>query len=210
MKCYLKTLILMQFLSAIFLTSCALTPTKVTVPKVIDISATEVSNKIPLRAGLYLSQNLRNAKYPLLMEHKLVWGEASAGDVLYNSTEKIINNIFQEVIIIDPLESTSYPTANKYDVIITPEVVRLDFSYECPVLSCYCTVQTEIKWNIVSPEGKEIYVSTIKSDEVKYDKPRDRYVELCIEPSLKNNFQKAQEDIYTNGWWKKQWWKDSK
>lgn len=208
MKSKIKSSILyFLYLSIIlYLTSCATTE-QITIPKEINISSAELSNKIPLRAGLYFNQDFRNAKYPMHIRQYL-FGTASTGDALCNSSEKIMRNIFQEILIVDPLEKTSAPATKKYDVIIAPEVVKLDYELESAPFKYWCIVQTVIKWNIASPEGKEIYVSTIKSDEVKIYKPDNR--EVCIKQSLENNFQKAQEDIYTNSWWKNQWWRNNK
>lgn len=194
--------ICLQLLVILYLTSCA--TGQLTIPKEIDIPSTELSNKIPLKAGLYLSQYFRTLKAPLQIK-KIVFDYISVGDTFCNSSEKIMKNIFQEVIILDPMESPSDSTTKKYDVIVAPELFILEtdllgstrFNY-------WCLAQTVIKWKIASPEGKDIYISTVKSDEIKIHK--GEFVE-CIKLSLKDNFQKAQEDIYMNSWWKKQWWK---
>ena len=98
-------------------------------------------------------------------------------------------------------------TAKNYDVIVAPEILRMDCEIENVPFKTWFIVHTVIKWNIASPEGKEIYSSTIKSDGVKIARPK--HLEVCIKESLENNFQKAQEDIFLNNWWKNQWWKNS-
>lgn len=109
--------------------------------------------------------------------------------------------------MLDSVGNTSEMESKKYDIIVSPEAVTLDYLEECADLpsvpKCWCTAQTVIKWNITSPEGKEIYTSAVKSDEVKIY--RSRKAERCIIPSLKNNFEKAREDIYSSGWWKLEW-----
>jgi hypothetical protein len=207
MKTKLKTLVVDLCLLSIILslTSCA-TNEPVLIPNNIDITSTEFNNKIPLRAGLYLSQQYRNAFYPIRQIQVFI-GTALAGDALSYNSEKIMRNIFQEVIILDSMGNIPGLADRKYDVIVSPEIVTLRSDLGGSTRwTCWCLAQTSIKWNIVSPEGKEIYISTIKSDEIKI--PKGYYVD-CIQTSLKDLFQKSQEDIYKNNWWKKQWWKES-
>lgn len=207
MKSKFRTLManLVQLWTILCLASCATTP--MTIPKEIDIAATEVSDKIPLKVGLYLSQNVRNAKY-LSHVRQIEGGSFSAGDTLCYGSEKIMKNIFRETTILD---SSDVLSAKSCDVIVSPEVITLD-------IECYgkflkgntCAVQTVIKWNIVSPGGKEIYTSTVKGDDTNiYVRSGIRMWQQFIEMSIKNSFQKAQEDIYTSVWWKKQWWEKS-
>jgi hypothetical protein len=132
-----------------------------------------------------------------------------AGDTLCKSSRKIMENIFQKTVMLDSTGSIPGLSSKKYDVIIAPEVVKLEYATEQHGINAYCLVQTIIKWNISTPEGKEVYVATIKSDEVKMRIYKQQDAEECIKLSIKSNFQKAQEDIYSSGWWKKQWWKNS-
>ncbi len=206
MKSKFKTLILcfLQVVIISYLTSCASTK-EIAISKDVNISSKELGNRIPLKAGLYFSQGFSNAKYPIHMQH-IYYGAASAGDALRNGSEKVVRTIFREALILEPLNSATTQPIEKYDVIVAPEILTLD--YEAggkPFEKMWCKVQTVIKWNIASPEGKEIYSSTIKSDEVK---PEPEIPEVCIKQSIENNFQKAMEDLYTSNWWKKQWWKD--
>jgi hypothetical protein len=212
MRPKLKTLFLNYFSLSImlFLTSCAMTE-QLTIPKDIDITPIKLSAKIPLRVGLYLSEDFRNATYPMHLWQGGYFGSAFAGDALCNSSEKIMQNIFQEVIILDSTKKVSETTSQRYDVIIAPQIVNLDYEIRTSGLTGWHIVQTVIKWDIASYDGKDIYIGTMKSDEIRVKNPgKSGRIELCLKPSLKDNFQKAQEDLYTNGWWKKQWWKDSK
>jgi hypothetical protein len=189
----------------LYLSACA--TENVSLSKDINIASIELGDRIPLKAGLYFSQMFRNAKYEIQAEQR--FGEVvSVGDALQDGSEKIIRNIFQEMLILEPLDSTFSEPAKKYDVIVAPEVIKMDYEIATKPFKTWFIVHTVIKWNIASPEGKEIYVSTIKSDEVETDKPK--HLEVCIKESLENNFQKAQEDIYKSNWWKNQWWKDIK
>ncbi len=188
----------------LYLSACA--AERVTLSKDINITSIELGNRIPLKAGLYFSQGFGNAKYHIQTRHGVA-EIVSVGDALRNSSEKIMRNIFQEIVILDPLDVSASQSTKEYDVIVAPEVLKMDYEIENVPFKTWFIVHTVIKWHIASPEGKEIYSSTIKSDEVKIDKPK--YLEVCIKESLENNFQKAQEDIYVNNWWKKQWWKDN-
>ena len=109
-----KTLIVNFFLLTIilYLPSCA--TTTVVIPKEIDITSTGPSNKIPLKAALYLNQGLRNATYTMHTD-KIFFGVASAGDALCNNSEKIVRNIFQEIIMRDGIEKTSDSSSKNYD-----------------------------------------------------------------------------------------------
>jgi len=201
MRSKLKALVLclLQLSCILFLTSCL----PRTIQKDIGLTPAGVSNKIPLKAGLYLTTEFKNARYPLRGGHRVL-GLPSAGDALSSNSENIISDIFQEAVTLGPTEITSASLSQKCDVIITPEVIRLHLEEQATIPG-RCVAQTFIKWNIVSLDGKEIYVTTIKSDEIIIY--RHRKVERCIVPALKDNFEKAREDIYSSGWWKKQWWK---
>ena len=191
----------------LFLTSCAME--QLVIPKDIDITSINLSDKIPLKAGLYLSQDFRDAIYPIHFWGGVAFATAFAGDALCNSSEKIMQNIFQEVMILDSTNKAPERTSQKYDVIIAPQIVNLDYEIRTSGLTGWHIVQTVIKWDIASSDGKEIYAGTMKSDEIRVKNPgKSNRIDLCLKPSLKDNFQKAQEDIYTNGWWKKQWWKE--
>jgi hypothetical protein len=194
---------LFQISSILFLASCTI---NVTIPKEIGLTSAGLSNKIPLKAGLYLTNEFKNARYPLRGGER-VFGLFSVGDALSSNSENIIRDVFQETVTLGPTEITSASLSQKCDVVITPEVVRLHFEEE-PTIPARAVVQTIIKWNIVSPAGKEIYSTTIKSDDITIYRPRGK-VERTIVQSLKDNFEKAREDIYTSAWWKKQWWKST-
>lgn len=201
-KILLSSFLQLSFL--LYLSACA--AERVTLSKDINITSIELGNRIPLKAGLYFSQGFGDAKYHIQTRQPA--GEVvSVGDALRNSSETIMRNIFQKIVILDPLDVSGSQSTKKYDVIVAPEILRMDYEIESVPFKTWFIVHTIIKWNIASPEGKEIYSSTIKSDEVKIDKPK--HLEVCIKESLENNFQKAQEDIYVNNWWKKQWWKEN-
>jgi hypothetical protein len=181
------------------------------IPNAISITSVEPSMKIPLDAGLYLSQAFRNAKYPVIWYGKHFTQTVFVGDTFYNSSKEIIENIFQNTVMLDSMEGMPDLSSKKYDVVIAPEVVKLVYSTEkggFGGLDNYCIVQTTIKWNIASPEGKDVYTTTIKGDEVKIRLKKFKDNENCIKRSIESNFQRAQEDIYSSGWWKKQWWKN--
>jgi hypothetical protein len=190
-----------------YLSSC--TPPKLTFPKDMDLTLTEPGDKIPLKAALFFNQEFKNAKY-IIHQRQFLYNVMPVGDALCYSSEKIMKNIFQQVVILDTTDRPDSPV-DKYDVIIAPEVVTLDYAVEGELFSSFADMLTVIKWNISSPEGKEIYSTTIKTSEEKIAKVRKiKTMEEAIKPSLKENFQKAQEDIYTNRWWQNQWWKEKK
>jgi hypothetical protein len=198
-------------LGMLFLISCASAHKSIVIPQDFEIGPEkEMQDKIPLRALLNLSSEFKrfilstNLSTPAQTKNeKFIFGDAlSAG------SRKMTANIFREVA---PFESGE-DTFTENDVIVTPEIVKIEH-WRTTGPGGYCAFQTVIKWSITSADGKDIFSETIRGDEIRfpcviglaftYDKKRKEGFAL----SLQDHFQKAQESIYSSGWWKKQWWK---
>jgi hypothetical protein len=190
-----------EFMVMLCLVSCGTATLQRLPVKQFDIAP--IDNKIPLRACLYLSEAYRTGTLIMIGENKRIIPAANAGDALCNCSEKTVRSLFQDVVVLDSLKDSGSSTLNSCDVIVTPQLVKFEVrAGERHLLLVDFYSQNTITWTIVSPDGKEIYKNTIMSDDIK---GKDG-----VMISLKDQSQKAQQDIYTNGWWKKQWWKDSK
>ena len=215
-------LTLLQILVVLCITSCAVSPVKMSAFREFDVPKVEINNKIPLRAGLYLSQGFKNASFysfpkgrgikanPIASHHSFI------GDALISSSQKAVKNIFQDVVILDGKENDVELKAKQIDMIVTPELVKVDsiFLAYFSFTECDYTIKTLVKWTIASLAGVELYSNTITSDEIRITvkKPitQEEKLKEAIILSLQDNFKRAQEDIYSSGWWKNQWWKNSK
>jgi hypothetical protein len=178
----------------------------ITLPKDFEMSAQAIKDKIPLNAGLYLKPSFRNytSKYGYTY---------MMGDALSSGCERMIRNIFQDVILIDEMDTNL--SLRNIDVIVVPEVISISY-YQLKAVEGYRTRQgfdrMTIRWDIVSPGGKNIYTTTI-ANELIYESIKSLIIteETGKERMLlllNNQFRKAQDDIYLGGWWKKQWWRD--
>jgi hypothetical protein len=65
-------------------------------------------------------------------------------------------------------------------------------------------VETVVKWTIVTVQGRELYSTVIKSDEVHVPEGSCR-PEPFVGRSIVNNMEKARQEIYDSPWWKKRW-----
>jgi hypothetical protein len=192
------------------LSSCA--SPHFTASKDFDIATEQIHQKIPLRVGLFLPPALKNYKqalYPFL-------GDFFVGDAFCSGSERIMKSIFQEVILLDkPIMAP----AHNVDVFITPQVQRLDIFHGFKEKEV--VFHADFKWNITSPDGKILYTNVIKGE---YIEPHGKVFYAGLEsPSTRSEkfmklymlaitdqFQKAQQDIYSNAWWKNQWWIENK
>jgi hypothetical protein len=79
----------------------------------------------------------------------------------------------------------------------------------------------DFKWTITSPDDKIIYTNVFKGELVEPaghvfyaalespTKRSEKFMKFYI-IAIEDQFQKAQEDIYSSGWWKNQWWTKKK
>ena len=179
--------------------------TNIVVAQDVGTRGSEIKIKIPLRAGLYLSPFVQRAK-------RFYWfgirnqGTIFLGEALSANANGIMRNVFQDVIVIDTMESN----LDRCDVIVTPILSEI---YMRGILSWTgppndFIFHVAIKWVIATPDGREIYANLIKSEEVKLSASDEAKKQGFVQ-TLRSQFELAQEDIYTNGWWRTQWWKTS-
>lgn len=192
------------------LCSCAspqFTKIEVKIPNDFKMNDTEIMEKIPLVAGLFLKSDIKNFIYKGSAEPIPLMQRVSffMGAPLCAGSERILKNIFKDVVVIDQLESNL--SGQNIDVIVTPELIEIKrFRHNTKM-------RLTMKWNIVSIDGKNIYFNTI-TGEVQ-PQPIYKFTASGMEEKQRENmialindhFLKAQTDLYSNGWWKKQWWK---
>jgi len=164
------------------------------------------TKKIPLKAGLFLSQSYRNTQTPIAIGAAKA-GEINIGQALSSGTEKMMRDLFHEVIVLNEMGISNNLKDQNCDVIVTPQVELFELRHVAVFVSAHWKTQNIVNWRVLSPDGQEIYQNRIQSVELKIpwlDRERpEAFIEI-----FKDQLQKAQEDLYSNGWWKKQWWKD--
>lgn len=200
------------------LCSCATIFTKytVTLPKDIDLTMGEVKDEIPLTAGLRLSPQFREL---VLIERSILVVQPTThhcGEAFSNNCQKMLANIFQHVVLVDPPATT--PPSVDIDVIVVPMWLRTGFQEKVPEGEKDAALmhQMTIKWDVTSPDGKAVYTTTILAEipvpigfagssltKAGVEKIREKEM-LDL---FRVQFHKAQDDIYKNTWWKNPWWK---
>jgi hypothetical protein len=202
-KSKISAMLFLYFVILFCLISCASsTPITITRDRV-NIAPPE--KKIPLKVGLYLSEAFRTSE---------CWSEYAdkhfiIGEGLSDGVEKMVRDLFQEVIVIDKIGNTQDSPSPNYDIIITPKFKQFTILIVRESLTkAHWKIENTIAWSVTSPDGKEIYQNTIQSDEITTHYIQSVNAEIMIE-SIKDQLQKAQQAIYSSGWWEKTWWKGS-
>lgn len=132
------------------------------------------------------------------------------GEAFSANSEKMLKNIFQQVVIIDQMDTDL--SEKNIDVIVAPEILDIitsQFKVPAGEKSRKLVSQMTIRWDIGSPDGKIIYTTMIMGEAIlKFLKRWTVSANEELEKEnmlrlLKDQFSKAQEDIYSNKWWKK-------
>jgi hypothetical protein len=175
-------------------------------PDTLDMSFQQ-REKIPLRAGLYMTEDYKNYTSEWAREFgKHVF---PIGKMLEDGSRKMITVAFRDMVI---LSSPDEAAAREADIVIAPEVESADYDYESPSWLESPFSMVIIKWKASDPEGNVIWANTFEGKgraqiaqgtrrggkEVnKYGIAIDNFG-LAIEDSLR----KAYEEISSSGWWK--------
>jgi hypothetical protein len=171
-----------------------------------QLNVAPIDKKIPLKAELYISPAFRTTQTPLFIG-ATKFGDIYVGEALSDAVEEMVRNLFQEVIILVDTGNAQNSTLPDYDVLVVPEVKKFEFRHVPRGFTAKWATQNIIIWSITSQKGRQIYQNEIVSDEVRISSFDPKNPESIIQ-SFKDQLLKAQEDLYSNGWWKKQWWKD--
>jgi len=175
--------------------------THVTIPKDVGTRNLEVQEKIPLRAGLYCTPALKNASFT----GARAW--ASMGEALCFGSERVARNIFGHFVLV---EDTAADLSKKnVDVVVTPELIEVRPRTDKEAF----VMNVVMNWNIASTDGKQIYSTRITGEGTPkvvvawtQSQLEENFVNSLI-PAIQDQFTKAQEDLYSSGWWKNRWWK---
>jgi hypothetical protein len=164
--------------------------------------------KIPLRAGLYLDQKLKNfSKGPGATEIAYIEGKIDMGEALSKGAENVVKKSFKEAVTIYTLQIESIPKG--IDVVVFPEIDKIYGGYTGEMISplqAYPEVVVRIKWNImdVNNDLRILYLNTF-TGEAKYRKhyAPTSFPRLCeaYEKAIKDQFTKAYIGITSTKWW---------
>jgi hypothetical protein len=174
------------------LLSCAGKQYSLKAPRDFQMSATAKENKIPFRAALYTQPVSKVTQG---------WGTIDLEEAFSDGCERMLKNIFREVILI------KYTENHKYDVMVKPEIIK----WERESLSTKFWINMDVVWNIYSPRGKTILSNIVKSGveskvsavstfETKVNEIMAGYV-----AALNDQLLKAQDEIHSGKWWNSQW-----
>ena len=169
-------------------------------PKNVQISLpipVEETEKIPLRAGLYLDKQFTNYSITYL-------AVINVGEALSKGAENIINKAFQEGVTIYTTDLTMIPKG--LDVLVIPEIDRI-YVYEHGLGSYWSntSVIARIKWRIQDMNGKIVFMNTFTGEDM-YKRPANIYSmssRACkgAAKALENHFTKAFVGLTSIKWW---------
>jgi hypothetical protein len=189
----------------VFLVSCSSGPIRMDISK-DHLKVIPPDGKIPLKVGLYLSPAFRDTQTPLFIG-RTQFGGIYVGMALTDATERMVRGLFEEVVVLDRMGDPRNSNSHGCDVVVTAEVKSFYFRHVPKLYTAKWATQNVVVWSVISPEGKEIYHNEIASDEVRIswlDPKNPEAVERIFNEQLK----RAGNDLYTNGWWLTQWWKE--
>jgi len=174
---------------------------RIVVSKDLNIPS-QTDTKIPFRVGLKLMPEFTEFVY----KPKSNAAPVIIGDVLRTGSETVCRNIFDEVVLIEPPSSR----ALQIDVVVIPTCQGVEYHV---VDRATIRVRSRFLWRIMTPDGKEIYSTTVIGEAVR--KVSTTVMASTMEReqgevyflSLQDQFRKAQNDLHSGGWWKNTWWK---
>jgi hypothetical protein len=151
-------------------------------------------DKIPLRAGLYMTKNFKEYMQIIgrIEYHTDVFGKF--GEALSKGAESMTTKAFREVVILDQVDQEA---SKKVNVLITPEIDSIVSNYVGP------TATVKIKWTIKDITGKVLYMNTFvgegsgKGTSFRYPTALENAYTRAIE----DHFNKAFAGISKNKWW---------
>lgn len=179
-------------INLIFLIGCAASHRDININLSLAIKDTE---KIPLRAGLYLDPKMMNYTKETL-------GPASAlflhmGKALSEGAENITKKAFKETVIIYTKDSEVIPKG--LDVIVIAEIEKI---FDEPARRLPNLVK--IKWTIQDIYGKVYYMNAFTGEaETKYGTTFSLIDRICeaYRKAIEEQFAKAYMGITSANWW---------
>jgi hypothetical protein len=153
------------------------------------LSYPELSNKIPLRAGLYLPTTFTEFTPPLYkVDFTVVYGKV--GKALTEGTISMTKKSFKEVVI---LEEQDQAAINKVDVIITPKCEHISY-YSFPAV-------VKLQWTITDMNDKILYMNSFEGSSNKYKGLGESISFTKFTFALEDQFNKAFDGITKTKWW---------
>jgi len=167
-------------------------------PTAVDMSFQQ-RQKIPLRAGLYMSEDFLHYSY----EWEVEFGKHvfPIGAILQNGSKDMIKAAFQDMIIVlSPEEANT----KRVDVVISPSVETVILPYELK-MRAYQDAGIFIKWMISDIEGNPIWVETIEGnshlEKERLYQTREELMDKSLQLAIENQFQKSFQKIVSSNWW---------
>ena len=172
-------------------------------------------NKIPLHAGLYLTEEYQTLLHRSYMTnppaphqtHTVIFGEA-----LGEGAERMIAGLFQTYSIVSQFDADLEEQG--IDVVVKPTVEKVDKNFWTRGVRDPFLFWTTIRWDIVSPDGTLVYFVTVTGEGegskgvAVLGRSIARKQRKGFRRSLEDHFAKVRKDIYENPWWKDPWWKN--
>ncbi len=154
------------------------------------------SPPIPMRAGLVLDKQIRQARYVYTNQVRLELGPALA-----QAAEAMVRQAFREVVVI-PADTIAEPEAltapQGVDVLVVPQFKEAkEYAARINAIQSGLGTRVVLKWTIVK-EGKVIYTNTFTGKCSNFWAKIDESFSLA----LKDQFDQAYQGIVTSPWWK--------
>lgn len=154
--------------------------------------------KIPLRAGLYLSPSFQRR----ISGGNLVGGQhrIAIGGAMTTGAARTMKAVFRETVGIE--NDNAATTWKVVDVIVSPEILETNlrgfaFSHSESLVMC--------KWTITGRDGRTYYVNTITGKGYLDKWPggpygRDKMSEAML-LAIQDHYRKLAVDLLKNKWW---------
>ncbi|MCL5885099.1 MAG: hypothetical protein M1377_07155 [Deltaproteobacteria bacterium] len=179
------------------LASCATGPVIVSPSYKIEVPKGPIE-KIPLRAGLYLSPSFQRRVFV----GNLVGAPhgIAIGGAMTTGAVRTMKTVFRETAVIE--NDNTATTWKEADVIVSPEILETNyrgfaFSHAETFVMC--------KWTIAGRDGRTYYVNTITGKGYLDKWPggpygRDKMNEAMV-LAIQDHYQKLAVDLLKNKWW---------
>jgi hypothetical protein len=175
-------------------------------PNVLTISPNyslnlPIADKIPLRAGIYVSQN---TMAPISMwyyhdQPNRLSPPVVVVNAMSNAFDTIMDRSFKQVSKLSKSDLTA--TQENIDVIVIPELTELKYTFvDIGVLAQRIKVTLKMKWSIKDRNNKILYMNTFSTETIG-DKREP--IEKIHEKAITDNFNQAYLAITSSRWWQK-------
>jgi len=199
----------------------------------LDLSRSVPAQTIPLSVGLCLDDSVTK----LGDVKNCAMRAVVTGEVVSDLVEQASRNMFSDVILLANAEESQRLSREKIDAVVSVKLIRLTDNCGTPMRSSGSKflplgllgpflslvkpfhrsasagkVQVVMRWNIDSLDEKPIYFSQVRGEgrawvpvpaELSSKEWKQAYL-----AGLRDQFEKAQKDIVSSGWWKDPSWRE--